>query len=99
MREIIFDTETTGLDPAGGDRLVEIGCVELFKRRPTGITVGKMRVSQGDFSQQLAVAYADNELGQIGNAYNRLLGSDPQVLEFKGGDSVGLVHARQNTST
>jgi DNA polymerase-3 subunit epsilon len=36
MREIIFDTETTGLDPYQGDRLVEIGCVELINGFPTG---------------------------------------------------------------
>ncbi len=36
MREIVFDTETTGLDPLQGDRLVEIGCIELFNRFPTG---------------------------------------------------------------
>src|SRR5215472_6846709 len=38
MREIVFDTETTGLDPLAGDRLVEIGCLELFNRFPTGKT-------------------------------------------------------------
>src|SRR5579862_1737941 len=38
MREIVFDTETTGLDPLQGDRLVEIGCVELVNRFPTGRT-------------------------------------------------------------
>ncbi len=38
MREIVFDTETTGLSPAGGDRMVEIGCVELFNRVETGRT-------------------------------------------------------------
>jgi DNA polymerase-3 subunit epsilon len=38
MREIIFDTETTGFDPKSGDRLVEIGCVELVDRRETGVT-------------------------------------------------------------
>jgi DNA polymerase-3 subunit epsilon len=38
MREIVFDTETTGLDPLSGDRLVEIGCIELFNRFPTGKT-------------------------------------------------------------
>ena len=38
MREIIFDTETTGLSPAGGDRVVEIGCVEMFNRVETGRT-------------------------------------------------------------
>lgn len=36
MREIVFDTETTGLEPLKGDRLVEIGAVELFNHLPTG---------------------------------------------------------------
>jgi DNA polymerase-3 subunit epsilon len=36
MREIVFDTETTGLSFAAGDRMVEIGCVELFNRCETG---------------------------------------------------------------
>jgi DNA polymerase-3 subunit epsilon len=38
MREVVFDTETTGLDPYQGHRLVEIGCVELVNRFPTGRT-------------------------------------------------------------
>jgi DNA polymerase III subunit epsilon len=38
MREIVFDTETTGLSPADGHRLVEIGCVELVNRIETGRT-------------------------------------------------------------
>lgn len=38
MREIVFDTETTGLDPQSGDRMVEIGCVELVNRVETGAT-------------------------------------------------------------
>ncbi len=38
MREIVFDTETTGLSPANGDRMVEIGCVELVNRVETGKT-------------------------------------------------------------
>ena len=36
MREIVLDTETTGLDPFDGHRVVEIGCVELLNRIPTG---------------------------------------------------------------
>jgi DNA polymerase III subunit epsilon len=36
MREIVLDTETTGLDPASGHRIVEIGCVELLNAIPTG---------------------------------------------------------------
>jgi len=38
MREIVLDTETTGLDPANGHRIVEIGCVELLNAIPTGET-------------------------------------------------------------
>ncbi|MFN2472786.1 MAG: DNA polymerase III subunit epsilon, partial [Sphingomicrobium sp.] len=36
MREIVLDTETTGLSPAGGDRMVEIGCIEMINRCETG---------------------------------------------------------------
>jgi DNA polymerase III subunit epsilon len=38
MREIVLDTETTGFDPKTGDRMVEIGAVELFNHMPTGET-------------------------------------------------------------
>ncbi|EEA02344.1 DNA polymerase III, epsilon subunit [Burkholderia sp. H160] len=36
MRQLILDTETTGLNPRGGDRILELGCVELVNRRLTG---------------------------------------------------------------
>jgi DNA polymerase-3 subunit epsilon len=36
LREIVFDTETTGLDAAAGDRLIELGCIEIVNRIPTG---------------------------------------------------------------
>jgi DNA polymerase-3 subunit epsilon len=38
MREIVLDTETTGLDPADGHRIIEVGCVELMDHVPTGVT-------------------------------------------------------------
>jgi DNA polymerase-3 subunit epsilon len=38
MREIVLDTETTGLDPASGHRIAEVGCVELLNHVPTGRT-------------------------------------------------------------
>ncbi len=36
MRQIVLDTETTGLNPRSGDRIIEIGCVEMINRRLTG---------------------------------------------------------------
>ncbi len=36
MRQIVLDTETTGLDPRDGHRLIEVGCLELVERKPTG---------------------------------------------------------------
>ncbi len=36
MRQVVLDTETTGIDPAQGHRIIEIGCVELMNRRHTG---------------------------------------------------------------
>ena len=36
MRQIVLDTETTGLSPENGDRIIEIGCVELLNRKLTG---------------------------------------------------------------
>ncbi len=38
MREVVLDTETTGFDPESGDRIVEIGAVELYNHLPTGNT-------------------------------------------------------------
>jgi DNA polymerase III subunit epsilon len=52
MREIIFDTETTGLDPITGDRLVEIGCIELINRFPTGRTYHCFFNPQRDMPEQ-----------------------------------------------
>jgi DNA polymerase-3 subunit epsilon len=51
MREIVFDTETTGLDPFQGDRLVEIGCVELLNRFPTGKTFHRYINPERDMPQ------------------------------------------------
>ncbi len=42
MREVVLDTETTGLDPAAGHKIVEIGCVELINQMPTGNTYRRL---------------------------------------------------------
>ena len=48
MRAIVFDTETTGLDPLTGDRLVEIGCIEIVNNFPTGNTFHRYLNPQRD---------------------------------------------------
>lgn len=48
MREIVLDTETTGLDPFQGHRLVEVGCVELINRIPSGQTFHRYLNPQRD---------------------------------------------------
>ena len=84
MREIVLDTETTGLDPLRGDRLVEIGCVEIFNRMPTGQTFHRYMNPQRDMPQEafavhglstefladkpLFAAVADEFLAFIGDA-------------------------------
>ena len=52
MREIVLDTETTGLDPLRGDRLVEIGCVEMVNRMPTGQTFHRYLNPERDMPQE-----------------------------------------------
>jgi len=52
MREIILDTETTGLDPNEGHRLVEIGCVEMIDRVVTGATWHRYFNPQRDMPQE-----------------------------------------------
>jgi DNA polymerase III subunit epsilon len=56
VREIVLDTETTGLDPDAGDRIVEIGAVELLNQMPTGRTFHRYINPQRDVpAEALAV--------------------------------------------
>jgi DNA polymerase-3 subunit epsilon len=54
MREIVLDTETTGLDPDGGDRIVELGAVELVNHMPTGRTFHAYVNPQRDVPEEAA---------------------------------------------
>lgn len=54
MRQIVLDTETTGLEWKKGNRVVEIGCVELLERRPTGRTYHQYINPQREFEQGAA---------------------------------------------
>lgn len=55
MREIVLDTETTGLDPLAGHRIIEIGCVELYNLIPTGQTYHTYINPERDISEGAAL--------------------------------------------
>ena len=63
MREIVFDTETTGLDPKSGDRMVEIGCIELVNRVPTG------RTYHAYFNPQRPMPHAAEQVHGLSDAF------------------------------
>ena len=57
MREVVLDTETTGFNPANGDRIVEIGCVELINHIPTGQTFQRYVNPERDIPQAAAAVH------------------------------------------
>jgi DNA polymerase-3 subunit epsilon len=63
MREIVFDTETTGLDPRSGDRMVELGCLELINRVPTG------RTFHAYFNPDRSMPLAAEQVHGLGDAF------------------------------
>lgn len=90
MREIVFDTETTGFDPSTGDRIVEIGCVELLNRIPTGATFHAYINPERDMPPQ---AEAVHGLSAEFLADKPLFAEVAEkFLEFIGGDSKLVAH-------
>ena len=65
MREIVLDTETTGLDPFDGHRVVEVGCIELINRIPTG------RVWHCHLNPEREVPYAAFEVHGLSSEFLR----------------------------
>lgn len=89
MREIVFDTETTGLSFAGGDRLVEIGCVELVNRVETGRTFHAYYHPERTMP---AEAFAIHGLGDAFLSDKPLFGSAVEDLIAFLGDSPLIAH-------
>jgi DNA polymerase III subunit epsilon len=90
MREIVFDTETTGLDPFQGDRLVEIGCIELVNRFPTGRTFHYYFNPERDMPEQ---AFKVHGLS-IDFLKDKPLFADKveELIEFLGDDAALVAH-------
>jgi DNA polymerase III subunit epsilon len=91
MREIILDTETTGLDPNRGDRLIEIGCIELINRIPTGREFHRFINPQRDVPAEAEAVHG------ISTAFlvDKPLFADvaPEFLAFIAGDGLVIHNA------
>ena len=72
MRQIILDTETTGLEPSEGHNIIEIGCVEMFNRRLTGKTYHQYIKPDRD---------VDDEAVQVHGITNEFLEDKPKFAE------------------
>ena len=100
MREIVLDTETTGLDPLQGDRLVEIGCVELVNRIPSGQTFhAYINPERGMPAEAFAVHGLSEEFlkdkplfATVADAFLGFLGESPLVIHNAGFD-IGFLNA------
>ena len=90
MREIVFDTETTGLDPAQGHKIVEIGCVELINHTPTGRTFQEYLNPERLMDEEvIAVHGITNEFVKDKPTFKEVA---DKFIEFIGEDSKLVIH-------
>ncbi|SDH05136.1 DNA polymerase III subunit epsilon [Roseospirillum parvum] len=101
MREIVLDTETTGLDPLSGDRVVEIGCLELVNHVPTG---GKYHVylnperdmpAEAERVHGLSAAFLADKptFAQEVDAFLAFLGEDSKLVIHNAAFDMGFLNA------
>lgn len=91
MREIVLDTETTGMDPLQGDKLVEIGCVELVNHLPTGKTYHIYINPERDIpAEATAVHGITNEFVKDKPTFGEIVG---EFAEFIGDDRLVIHNA------
>ena len=90
MREIVLDTETTGLDPASGDRIVDIGCVELENHIPTGRLYQQyINPEKAQSAEVIAVHGLTDEFLADKPTFKEIA---DDFLKFIGDDSVLVIH-------
>jgi DNA polymerase III subunit epsilon len=100
MREIVLDTETTGLDALRGDRLVELGCVEIFNRMPTGQTFHRHINPQRSVNPEAVAVHgltdeflADKPLfAEVVDEFLAFIGDAPLVIHNASFD-IGFINA------
>ena len=91
MREIVLDTETTGLDPSSGDRIVEIGCIALENHMPTGETYQQYVNPERDIPAESFRIHGLSEAFLGG--YPVFAGIVDEFLEFIGDDKLVIHNA------
>lgn len=90
VREIVFDTETTGLSPEKGDRLVEIGAVELINHLPTGRTYHQYINPERDVPEEVVAVHGLTE--EFLKDYPVFADIASDFIEFVGEDGVLVAH-------
>ena len=88
MREIVLDTETTGLDPFKGDKIVEIGCVELENHLPTGRTYHQYINPMRSMSEEVVAVHGLTEeflsdkpiFAEIADDFLAFIGDDAKLV-------------------
>lgn len=90
MREIVLDTETTGLDPEKGHKIVEIGCVELENHMPTGRTFQEYLNPEIEMTEDvISIHGITNEFVKDKPKFNEIA---EKFLNFIGSDSKLVIH-------
>jgi DNA polymerase III subunit epsilon len=88
MREIVLDTETTGLDPAQGHRIVEIGCIEIVHQIPTGTVFHRLINPERDMPEEAFRVHGHSSealalhpiFADIAPDFLAFIGDDPLVI-------------------
>ena len=105
MREIVFDTETTGMDPADGDKLVEIGCIELENHMPTGRTYHQYINPEREVPAEAVAVHGltqdklKNEptFGEIVGDFIDFIGTDAKLIAHNASFDVKFINAEFKT--
>lgn len=105
MREIVFDTETTGMDPAEGDKLVEIGCVELINHIPTGKTYHQYINPEREVPPEAVAVHGltleklkdEPTFGEIVGDFLDFIGTDSKLIAHNAPFDVKFINAEMKT--
>ena len=90
VREIVFDTETTGFNPEKGDKLVEIGAIELINHKPTGKTYHQYINPERDVPEEVVKVHGLTE--EFLKDYPIFKDIADEFLEFVGDDGILVAH-------